>query len=109
MKTKFLCFTIVFSSFTFAQMNGINDEKNQVLIVDKNIHENDYTVQNESNIASCAQLQIDSSNKGLLIPRVQNHTTLTNFSDGNNKEGMIVYNTTDNKFYLYRGSWTPLH
>ncbi len=91
-------------------MNGIADEQNQVLIVDESIHKNDYAVYSEPHLESCAQLQIDSNDKGLLIPRVADHTALDNFSDGNDKSGMLVYDTTDNTFYLYTGStWIPLH
>ncbi len=93
----------------FSQMGGVNDEQNQILIVDESIHKNDHAVYSETDIESCAQLQIDSNDKGLLIPRVADHTALDNFSDGDDKKGMLIYDTTDNTFYLYTGSWTALN
>ncbi|RZM18090.1 MAG: hypothetical protein EOO88_41630 [Pedobacter sp.] len=43
-------------------------------------------------------LQIDGSDKAILIPRVA-----TNAAIATPLNGMIIYNTTDKKFYLYQG------
>ena len=50
---------------------------------------------------SSIALQIDGSDKAILIPRVATNATITAPLNG-----MIIYNTTDNKFSLYQnGAW----
>ncbi len=40
----------------FLQMEGVNDEQNQILIIDESIHKNDYAVYSETQIEPCTQL-----------------------------------------------------
>ncbi|APD06992.1 hypothetical protein UJ101_01476 [Flavobacteriaceae bacterium UJ101] len=128
---KIILYTITSLLFglTHAQMSGINDNANQLLIADLTSHgssngvtivdqqtdndKNDATdgsneyrtgLYSDNNIETGAQLQIDSTTKGLLIPRVTNKDNLDNFSDGKDKKGMIVYDNTTNAFYFYNGS-----
>ncbi len=128
---KIILYTITNLLFglAHAQMSGINDDANQLLIADLTSHgssngvtivdqqtdndKNDATdgsneyrtgLYSDNNIEKGAQLQIDSRTKGLLIPRVTNKDNLDNFSDGKDKKGMIVYDNTTNAFYFYNGS-----
>lgn len=49
-----------------------------------------------------AILDISSSTKGVLLPRVANHTTLT--PDANSDYGLAVFNTTTNSYWFWDGT-----
>lgn len=52
-----------------------------------------------------AVVDISSSDKGILIPRM---STATRTSIASPAEGLLVYDTTQNAFYYYSGGWTKL-
>ncbi|MGE7774284.1 hypothetical protein ACQKLP_06150 [Chitinophaga sp. NPDC101104] len=55
-----------------------------------------------------ALLEMESSRKGLLLPRV-NATALTKAPLDTAAAGMMIYNTTDNKVYIRSsGTWKPV-
>ncbi|WP_126245350.1 hypothetical protein [Chitinophaga rhizosphaerae] len=55
-----------------------------------------------------ALLEMESSRKGLLLPRV-NATALTKAPLDTAAAGMVIYNTTDNKVYIRSsGTWKPV-
>jgi hypothetical protein len=83
MKTKLLLTFVAFITLTglFAQV-GINN----------------------SNPDASAALDIASTDKGLLIPRVSDHTTITTPATG-----LLVYDTTTDSFWYFNGTgWTEL-
>lgn len=56
-------------------------------------------------------LEIKSTDKGILIPRLTSPqmSSITS-SLGNNDDGLLIYNSTDNIFYYWKGStltWIP--
>ena len=78
-------------------------------IADKNLEMNNKQILNSSGIAigvagisnSSVALQVDGSNKAILIPRITNLTSIAT-----PENGMMVYNTADNKFYVrQRNAW----
>ncbi|TRX62712.1 hypothetical protein FNH22_01040 [Fulvivirga sp. M361] len=51
-----------------------------------------------------SELEIRSSDKGILIPRLSSQDLVTNPA-----EGLLIYNTTEEKFYYYNGTkWQEL-
>ncbi|MBI5218727.1 MAG: hypothetical protein HY958_07350 [Bacteroidia bacterium] len=53
---------------------------------------------------SSAMLEVESANKGLLIPRMADHTVIQSPA-----EGLMVYNITDHRFWYYSGAqWQPV-
>ncbi|WP_423736302.1 hypothetical protein [Chitinophaga caseinilytica] len=63
---------------------------------------------NTSIIRGDALLEMESSRKGLLLPRV-NATALTKAPLDTAAAGMMIYNTTDNKVYIRSsGTWKPV-
>lgn len=61
---------------------------------------------NETGLAPhpSAMLDIDSPDKGILIPRLADHTAIAAPA-----QGLLVYNTTDNGFWYWDGTqWLPL-
>ena len=56
--------------------------------------------------AASAQLDVTSTSKGLLIPRM---TTLNRTGIASPATGLMVYDTDLNQFYYYNGTaWTPI-
>jgi len=59
---------------------------------------------NQTNPDASAMLDIVSSDKGILIPRMANHTSVVSPA-----EGVMVFNTTTNSFWFYTGTeWKEL-
>lgn len=54
---------------------------------------------------SSAQLDINSNDKGILIPRMDNNSMRTIASPA---EGLMVYNITDSSFYTYKTRWRKM-
>lgn len=52
-----------------------------------------------------AQLEISSTNKGILIPRL---TTIQRNAISSPAEGLMIYNTTDSTFYVYKTRWRKM-
>lgn len=60
-----------------------------------------------ASLAASAQLQIDSTTRGFLPPRMTNASMLAIVTPA---AGLIVYDTTNNKLNVYDGtSWVPVH
>lgn len=52
-----------------------------------------------------AAIEIKSSDKGLLLPRLPDNAMRTMTDPA---EGLMVYNTSDSSFYVYRSSWRKM-
>lgn len=75
----------------------------QVLIGDNT------TDQNNIQLEECAELQLDSEDKGLLIPRAEKEDIDTTTSN-NTTSGMLTYDPSENTFYLKTDlAWTRLY
>lgn len=72
----------------------------------KDINANTFNILNASGVAigsanftnSSIALQVDGADKAILVPRVAANSAIVDPLNG-----MIIYNTTDKKFYLYQG------
>lgn len=72
------------------------------------------TIRDYVNPHPCALLDLVSSSKGLLLPRIalngnKNLFVLDGDSEKSQAAGMLVYNSVDNKIYFWDGSkWALL-
>lgn len=67
------------------------------------------TIPNNIQLEDCAELQLDSEDKGLLIPRAEKEDIDATTSD-NTASGMLTYDPSENTFYLKNDSgWVKLH
>lgn len=55
-------------------------------------------------VDASAILELKSTSKGLLLPRVEDHTSVSS-----PKDGLVVYDKTDSSFFIHSGGdWLPL-